>query len=628
MTKKRSSGKKATPKKGDPDYLSPTQLRNRRKRRAKKEQKQQISSDGTATTSSAHDVQAGKSKSSSHNTSNNKHYKDPSMKYILNPMKAPIVQAAKKYFQPILQKNNTKEFHVHLGPCSKWRTVSKLAVRPDSLSSTKHQPKVAIGLFLPQSHTLLPVPNCRAHHPSINLAVECITQVCNDLGVIPYQENGKEKSTITGEDKVLVVNREEGVDGSSSINNKVAKGTGQLRYIAINVARETGGVQITLVWNTPPPNTGKKRQEKVDLKRNRDGEPINDDDDDVLEKLVSKLISMSSASYDIDESSTVEDGKVGNATVANHDNCKSMNDGESTKKRRRRGRRDKHDGSNPDTNNSPATKREESSKKEITGKGTKGLKLNLHSLWINYNESWKHSNAIFSFDPSCWRHVHGPRAVVEHLSFGGNSSESQLANPTPPRFSIPLHFPPNVFRQANLDSFTNIVARIRERLADDNNNCNNSVNCIELYGGVGTIGLHVADTISSLVSSDENPNNAKCFYDSVRALPTDIQSRLVYRQKNAADMITSEQSLFERSQVLIVDPPRKGLDIEVVDYLCTKGYKTMKLVVYVSCGFQAFQRDCDALIKSGRWKVEFAEGYLLFPGSDAIETIAFFVPEQ
>ncbi len=52
----------------------------------------------------------------------------------------------------------------------------------------------------------------------------------------------------------------------------------------------------------------------------------------------------------------------------------------------------------------------------------------------------------------------------------------------------------------------------------------------------------------------------------------------------------------------------------------------MKLVVYVSCGFRAFQRDWDALMRSGRWKVAFAEGYLLSPGSDAIKTLAFFVP--
>ena len=205
------------------------------------------------------------------------------------------------------------------------------------------------------------------------------------------------------------------------------------------------------------------------------------------------------------------------------------------------------------------------------------------------------------------------------------SEPDLLANSKPPDFPVPLHFPPNVFRQANLDAFTNIVGRIRERvqaLADDVDD----VACVELYGGVGTIGLHLSDVASSLVSSDENSNGARCFLESVRELPPRIQSRLVYTQKNAADMVASERALLKKSQVLIVDPPRKGLDAEVVDYLCEKGYETTKLVVYVSCGFRAFQRDCDALIKSERWKVEFAEGYLLFPGSDAIETLAFFVP--
>jgi tRNA/tmRNA/rRNA uracil-C5-methylase (TrmA/RlmC/RlmD family) len=204
-----------------------------------------------------------------------------------------------------------------------------------------------------------------------------------------------------------------------------------------------------------------------------------------------------------------------------------------------------------------------------------------------------------------------------------------LATPTPPHFSIPLNFPPNVFRQANLDSFTNIVGRIRERIQKLAASANGADNhAIELYGGVGTIGLHISDIVSSLVSSDENPNNAKCFFDSVRTLPATLQSRLEYKQKNAADMVLSESALFQKSKVLIVDPPRKGLDDEVVDYLCgdKKKTKNLELIVYVSCGFQAFQRDCDALVQSGRWRVEFAEGYLLFPGADAIETLAFFVP--
>ena len=51
---------------------------------------------------------------------------------------------------------------------------------------------------------------------------------------------------------------------------------------------------------------------------------------------------------------------------------------------------------------------------------------------------------------------------------------------------------------------------------------------------------------------------------------------------------------------------------------------TPKLLTYISCGFDAFQRDADALLDSGKWRIYHAEGHLLFPGSDAIETLAFF----
>mmetsp|Transcript_7505 Transcript_7505/g.17028 ORF Transcript_7505/g.17028 Transcript_7505/m.17028 type:complete len:609 (+) Transcript_7505:98-1924(+) len=607
MGKKRTKSKKAVPQKGDPDFLSPTQLRNARKRRAKQQKSQQegISAGDETVDGSRND------KPSTKNNATNK--KDPSMKYITNPTNAPIVQAAKQYFKPILQDCNVSDFHVHVGPHYEWRTVSKLAVRPaaSSSSTANSKPKVAIGLFLPQSHTLLPVPNCRAHHPSINHAVECITKACHEVGIVPYQEHGKAKA-VAGDGG--------GVASDSKIN--IETGVGQLRYVAINVARDTGAAQITLVWNTPPPdaesNDGNEGEvEGSGSKRKYDGTI----DDPVLEELVTKIISMSNKNINTIPSA-IEDEKDGVAT-ANDDSCKSTYDDQAPKKRRRRGRREGEAAvDTPSGNiNSSITNKVTSHIANGTKRG-KQPKLNLHSLWVNYNESWKHSNAIFSFDSSSWRNVHGPPSVTEHLTF--NKDGGLLASPKPPSFSIPLSFPPNVFRQANIDAFTNIVGRIRERMQKLGDG-KDDISCVELYGGVGTIGLHVSDVVSSLVSSDENPNNLKCFNDSVRALPANIQSRLSYKQKNAADMVMSEPALFQRSDVLIVDPPRKGLDAEVVDYLCQKG-GAIKLIVYVSCGFQAFQRDCDALVQSGRWKVEFAEGYLLFPGADAIETMSFFVP--
>ena len=267
------------------------------------------------------------------------------------------------------------------------------------------------------------------------------------------------------------------------------------------------------------------------------------------------------------------------------------------KKRRRRGRREGNAATEDEVYNKPNLERPRSisdmhanTNKSETHHNTLSKsthpKLNLHSLWINYNPSWKHSNAIFAYDTptnNCWRHIHGPPAVIEHLTFGGDGSGSgdddkmktkcATANPPQPSYKIPLHFPPNVFRQANIDAFTHIVGRIRERVIglatllqshEDQSNNNvggtkfsktnhNLPSCVELYGGVGTIGLHLSDTVSSLVSSDENPNNAKCFNDSVHTFPsTDIQSRLSYKQKNAADMIKTEHALLQKTQVLVV----------------------------------------------------------------------------
>lgn len=76
------------------------------------------------------------------------------------------------------------------------------------------------------------------------------------------------------------------------------------------------------------------------------------------------------------------------------------------------------------------------------------------------------------------------------------------------------------------------------------------------------------------------------------------------------------------ADLVIVDPPRKGLDSQVVKALCKT--ETIQNLVYVSCGFDAFTRDFQYLTSKGKWKLQHAEGHVLFPGSDAIETLAIF----
>ncbi len=152
---------------------------------------------------------------------------------------------------------------------------------------------------------------------------------------------------------------------------------------------------------------------------------------------------------------------------------------------------------------------------------------------------------------------------------------------------------------------------------------------LELYGGVGTIGLHLlSKEIASLECSDSNPHNKVCFEKSLANLAKTPGSEKVagkahYTQLGAKEMV--EAGKLRDRDVIVVDPPRKGLEPEVLQALCApkSGAHSAKRIVYVSCGWKAFKRDFEELTKNG-WSLGTARGFILFPGADHIETCAVF----
>ena len=217
-----------------------------------------------------------------------------------------------------------------------------------------------------------------------------------------------------------------------------------------------------------------------------------------------------------------------------------------------------------------------------------------HSVWIHTNEKWKHSNAVFDVEGD-WKHVHGPRHVAD--DFGGKGVE--------------LRFPPNVFRQANPEAFSNIVDAVKAEARGK---------CLELYGGVGTIGLNVLEGVDSLVCSDSNPNNVPAFEGALKTLNKRLRKKATYVGLDAEGMVEAGW-LKKDFDTVIVDPPRKGCGRAVLE--AVNASKAGRLV-YVSCGFDAFVRDKETLEEGGGWVVEKVEGHVLFPGADAIETLAVF----
>jgi tRNA/tmRNA/rRNA uracil-C5-methylase (TrmA/RlmC/RlmD family) len=110
------------------------------------------------------------------------------------------------------------------------------------------------------------------------------------------------------------------------------------------------------------------------------------------------------------------------------------------------------------------------------------------------------------------------------------------------------------------------------------------------------------------------------------SLPEEYQESVFYENLNAEEAV--EQGQCNDAQVLIVDPPRKGLDDGVMDLLLDRHEiaraERLRRLIYVSCGYNALERDTRALLASGKWKVASADGFVLFPGSDHVESVVVY----
>ena len=222
-----------------------------------------------------------------------------------------------------------------------------------------------------------------------------------------------------------------------------------------------------------------------------------------------------------------------------------------------------------------------------------------HSITINFQTST--SNVIFNYDPKSWKLLWGPPTLRETV---GNAT---------------FFFRPQVFRQANIDLFEKeIIPLVRSYVPK-----NSTV--AELYSGLGILGLNCASEAKEVLCSDSNEYVDEVFDKCADSLPDEIKDSVYFEKLSAEEAV--EEGQCDEAQVLIVDPPRRGLDKGVMDLL--RGQHSMvkadelRRLIYISCGFEALERDSRELVANG-WKIKSADGYVLFPGSNHIETVVAF----
>lgn len=194
-----------------------------------------------------------------------------------------------------------------------------------------------------------------------------------------------------------------------------------------------------------------------------------------------------------------------------------------------------------------------------------------HSVWQNIHPH--RSNVIFG---AKWMHIWGEPFIWQRL--GENV--------------YPFH--PAAFSQVHLPLFEKMLAKLGTWV-------NKSDHVIELYAGIGVIGLSLP--VKSITLVENNPYAYLSFQQ--------LKTKAIYHCIDAKEADLSGYDL------TIVDPPRKGLESEILEKISSSR------LIYVSCQFSTFRRDAEKLITLG-WNLEEAAGYLLFPGTNQVEIVALF----
>ncbi len=154
------------------------------------------------------------------------------------------------------------------------------------------------------------------------------------------------------------------------------------------------------------------------------------------------------------------------------------------------------------------------------------------------------------------------------------------------------------FFQVNLPIYGKVLNRIREHSIADP---------VDMYAGVGSIGLSVAKRAVELVELDP----ATAAMARVNAEQSDIKAIVIEAStEKALEYITAERPI-------IFDPPRAGLHAKVTER-CLEVLPPQ--IIYLSCNPATQARDLAILQE--KYVVDFFEVYNFFPRTPHIETLA------
>ncbi|MEE3450187.1 MAG: 23S rRNA (uracil(1939)-C(5))-methyltransferase RlmD [Acutalibacteraceae bacterium] len=137
---------------------------------------------------------------------------------------------------------------------------------------------------------------------------------------------------------------------------------------------------------------------------------------------------------------------------------------------------------------------------------------------------------------------------------------------------------------------------------------------IDLYCGTGTIGLTMADKAKNVLGIEIIPQAIENAKKNAKMNGIDNAEFICSDAKTAAQDLAKKKTL---PDVVVIDPPRKGCDKEVIESVCIMNPKR---IVYVSCDPETLARDL-ALFEEKGYKTKEVTPVDMFPRTQHVETV-------
>ena len=208
----------------------------------------------------------------------------------------------------------------------------------------------------------------------------------------------------------------------------------------------------------------------------------------------------------------------------------------------------------------------------------------LHSLWWNGNP--QRTNTILG---PFWHHHCGSAFAIER--FGGAD----------------VYFPPGAFGQSHLEMADSLVERVQGWVPD-------GARVTELHAGCGSFGLGLLSRCTAVAFNERDGHALEGLHRGIEGRPAAERARACVLPGAAAEHLAAIRS----ADVVLVDPPRRGLEPEVTEALRVKRPDRL---IYVSCDPESLRRDLEPL-ESGGLRLSALEAFACFPYSEHVETVA------